>query len=55
MLQFDEYATVEPSQEYGFAVTKIVEYMALNVRITLGVIAAFVIWDIYAGFRKLKM
>jgi uncharacterized membrane protein len=55
MLQFDQYATVESLQEYSFAVTKIVEYMALNVRITLGVIAACVIWDIYTSFQKLKM
>lgn len=55
MLQFDQYATLESLQEPGITVTKIVEHMVLNVRITLGIIAAFVIWDIYASFRKLKM
>jgi hypothetical protein len=55
MLQFDQYATLESLQEPGIIVTKIVEHMVLNVRITLGIIAAFVIWDIYASFRKLKM
>ncbi|MFT6046418.1 MAG: putative membrane protein [Arenicella sp.] len=55
MLQLDQYATLESLQEYGLVVTRFVEHMDLNVRITLGVIAAFVIWDIYASFRKLKM
>ena len=55
MLQFDQYATVELLQEYSPAVTKFVEHLALNARITLGVIALFVIWDIYSSYRKLTL
>ena len=54
MLQFDQYATLESSEEHGAVVTRVFEHMALNVRIALGVIAGLFIWDIYSSFRKLK-
>lgn len=54
MLQFDQYGTLEPLEEYSPAVMNIVEHSVRSVRIVLGVIAVFVVWDIYSSFRKLR-
>lgn len=55
MLQFEDYATLASVEEYGAAVKNVVEHIHLNARIVLGVIAGFVIWDIVASVRKLKL
>jgi hypothetical protein len=57
MLQFDQYFTVGSLQEYGPAVTDVVENIVFNtsnVRIMLSIIAVLVIWDIFSSYRKLK-
>ena len=54
MFRFDQYATIEPAEEYGRFLQEFVGHMELNVRITLVIIAGIVICDIYSSFKKLK-
>lgn len=55
MMQFDHYANIESFEEYGRVVNEFVGHLELNVRITLAVIAGFVIWDIVSSFRKFRV
>ena len=54
MFQFDQYATIEPVEEYGRGLQEFVQHIELNVRITLTVIAGLVIWDVFSSVKKLK-
>ncbi len=53
MLQFDQYATVNPDVETGRFVGEFIANIDLNIQITLSVIALFVIWDLVSSYRKL--
>ncbi|MFT5572255.1 MAG: hypothetical protein ACI9FR_001178 [Cryomorphaceae bacterium] len=54
MFQFDQYASIEPAEEYGRFLHEFVGHMELNVRFTLAIISAIVIWDVFSSFKKLK-
>jgi hypothetical protein len=54
MMQFDQYAIFDSSLESGRFIEEFVNNIGLNIRITLSVIAVFVIWDLFSSIRKLK-
>jgi hypothetical protein len=54
MLQFEQYATIELAEEYGLVLQRFAEYLTVNIRIALTIIAGLVIWDIFSSILKLK-
>ncbi|MBV1907674.1 MAG: hypothetical protein KUG78_00040 [Kangiellaceae bacterium] len=52
MMQFDQYVIIDLADSAD-KLTRIFEYTDLNIRITLAVIAGFVIWDLISSYRKL--
>lgn len=54
MMQFEQYAFIDINIETNRSIEEFANYILLNIRITLAIIAAFVIWDMISCFRKLK-
>ncbi len=55
MMQFEQYAVFDSTLDAGRFIDEFINNIDLNVRITLSVIAGFVIWDIISCIRKLKL
>ena len=55
MMQFEQYAVFDSTLDAGRFIDEFINNIDLNVRITLSVIACFVIWDIISCIRKLKL
>ena len=53
MMQFEQYALIDITIETNRFVEEFASYILLNIRITLAIIAAFVVWDMVSSFRKL--
>jgi hypothetical protein len=53
MMQFEQYAIIDITIETNRFVEEFASYILLNIRITLALIAAFVVWDMVSSFRKL--